>query len=124
MAKKPAAAATPETAAAPAAEKVKMPSANGVTMPGDGTKTRRVWQIADTISATKARPALRYEVMTAGEAEGLSKGTIATQYGKWCTFYGVDKATKADVRKAEKAAVATAPENQAGAPTPEAQTEG
>lgn len=107
--------AAPEAAAVPAKEK--MPSANGVTMPGANTKTRRVWEIADSISAEKARPALRDEVMTAGEAEGLSKGTLATQYGKWCTFYGVDRAAKADIRKQAAAAAATAPENQAGAPT-------
>jgi hypothetical protein len=85
-----------------------MPSANGVTMPGDGTKTRRVWEIADGISSANSRPALRDEVMEAGLAEGLSKGTLATQYGKWCTYYGVDKATKADVRKQLKAEAAPA----------------
>lgn len=108
---------TAETAAAaPAAPaKEKMPSQNGVTMPGDGTKTRRVWEIADAISKTQNRPAMRDEVMKQGEAKGLSKGTLATQYGKWCTFYGVDKNVKADIRKQEKEAKATAPENQPGA---------
>lgn len=102
---------TTAAAAKPVKEaKPKMPAANGVTMPGDGTKTRRVWEIADAVSSAAGRPALRDEVMEKGLAENLSKGTVATQYGKWCTYYGVDKATKADIRKQEKAAAEPAAE--------------
>jgi len=100
---------TPAAETKPAKEpKPKMPAANGVTMPGDGTKTRRVWEIADAISVAAGRPALRDEVMEQGLAENLSKGTLATQYGKWCTYYGVDKAAKAEVRKSMKAPAAEA----------------
>ena len=36
---------------------------NGVTRPAAGTKTARVWEIADEISAAAGRAALREEVM-------------------------------------------------------------
>lgn len=101
-----------EGAAAPAAEAkpAKEPKApkperlvqNGVTRPAEGTKTARVWDIADSISAAKGRPALREEVMAAGEAEGLNRGTIATQYARWTEFFGVSKADRAAARQAEK----------------------
>jgi hypothetical protein len=103
-------AADQAAAAAPAAPpKPALETQNGVTKPAEGTKTRKVWDTANTISAEKKRPALRDEVMTALLADGMSKGTIATQYGRWCTFYGVDKASRAAARAAEKPATPAAP---------------
>lgn len=96
------AAEAPEAEAKPAKpEKI---TQNGVTRPAAGTKTAAVWDIADRISAEKHRPALREEVMTAGEAEGLNRGTIATQYARWTDFFGVSKEARAAVREAEKPA--------------------
>lgn len=109
MAKTKPEAAEGEAPAAPKEEKIKMPRKNGVTMPKDGTKTRAVWTIADQIAAEKGRPAFRDEVMTAATAAGLEKGTIATQYGKWCTFYGLDGATLRKHKEEEKAKSAPAP---------------
>ncbi len=87
----PEAEATEDEVAVPAP---KQPSANGVTRPKDGTKTGRVWAIADDLS-TKAGPASRKDVLQAGEAERLNPATIATQYGRWRKFYGLGKAVKA-----------------------------
>lgn len=89
-----------ETAAEPKAPKIELTEKNGVKQPRDGSKTRAVWALADEISRAKKSPALRGEVMEAGLANGLSKGTVATQYGKWCTFHGV---TPADKKVAEPA---------------------
>lgn len=114
--------ATPATEA-PAAEAPKviekpaLLKQNWVTQPTAGSKTRRIWDIATEISQASGRAALRDEVMERGEAEGLSKGTIATQYGKWCQYYGVSveqrKAVRAEMRpapapKAEPSAEPTA----------------
>lgn len=93
------AAPAPEAETPKVADKPKLLSQNGVTQPSEGTKTRRVWDIATEISTSVNRPALRDEVMAQGEKEGLSKGTIATQYGKWCQFYGVS----VEQRKAARA---------------------
>lgn len=88
------------TGAAPVETKAPKDIQNGITRPGEGTATRRVWDIADGISAQEQRPALREEVMNAGLAEGLNKGTIATQYAKWTTYYGVPAADRSAARKA------------------------
>lgn len=95
---------TPEAGSEAAAARVELAKSNGVTQPRSGTKTRRVWEIADEISADKGRPALRGEVMEKGNAEGLSQGTIATQYGRWCGFHGVTKEMLKAARDAEKPA--------------------
>lgn len=104
------AAATEEGSAAPAAEekekkpKVERLQRNGVTRPADGTKTAAVWDIADAISAEKRRPALREEVMERGEASGLNKGTIATQYARWTEYNGVTKEQRTAARESLKPA--------------------
>lgn len=74
---------------------------NGVTRPSTGA-TRRVWEIADAISAAKKSPAERAEVTEAAEKEGLVKGTIHTQFGRWRKYYGL--VTPADERAAKLAA--------------------
>jgi len=83
-------AATATAEAAPA--KVKQPQANGVTRPAPGTATGRVWEIFDSLGAAKGGTPARKDVMEAGKAEGLNEATIATQYGRACKFYGVNRA--------------------------------
>ena len=103
--------------------KVEREKRNNVTKPAAGTVTGRVWEVADEVSRAQGRPALRGEVMAILDAEGVSKGTIATQYGKWCTYYGVDKATRAAVREANKPATNDA-EGQGDADPDDAGDEG
>ena len=123
------AAAEPITEAPAKAERVKLVEQNGVSQPQEGTKTRRVWDIATELSTALGRPALRDEVMEKALAEGMNRGTIATQYGKWCTFYNVStearKAVRADnneskaaQKKAAKAAEKAAAAPAAAEPTP------
>ena len=101
---------TDEVEAAPKAKKAPRESENGVTKPAEGTKTGKVWEIADDISRHQSRPALREEVMTAGLDLGLNRGTIATQYSRWTQFYGVSaadrKVVRGQVRDATKEAAA------------------
>ena len=97
-------------------ERPKLETANGVAKPAEGSKTRRGWDIASSSSAEKQRPALRSEVMEVALAEGLNRGTVATQYGKWCTFYAVTS----DARKSVRAENREAAEAQAAATEAEA----
>lgn len=78
---------------------------NGVTRPATGS-TRRVWEIADALSQEKGAPASRKEVTEAAEKEGLVIGTIHTQYGRWCKYYGLVKPAeeRARIRAEAKAA--------------------
>jgi hypothetical protein len=50
-------------------------------------KTRRVWQIADAITAEKGRRAARGEVRERMVAEGGNPNTANTQYQAWKTDY-------------------------------------
>lgn len=75
----------PEVAETPAAPKDER---NGVTRPAGGV-TRRVWEIADEISAKKGEPAERKEVTEIAEAENVNTGTIHTQFGRWRKYYGL-----------------------------------
>lgn len=106
----PAAPAPAETKPA----KPKLESRNGVSRPAAGSKTAQVWDIADKISAEAKRPALREEVMSAGEKAGLNRGTIATQYARWTEFFGVTKEQRSAAREASKPATAA----PAGEPAP------
>ena len=113
------AAAEGAPAAAPAAPvKPKLESRNGVSRPAAGSKTAEVWTIADRISAEKKRPALREEVMAAGEAAKLNRGTIATQYARWTEFFGVTKEQRAAARDAEKPVPATPPAGETAPAVP------
>ena len=91
-------AAVPAPVAMPA-----MPKQNGITRPKPGTKTGRVWEIADALSAQANAPAPRKNVIAQGVAEGINPATLATQYGRWRRFHGlarepVAKAPVADVK--------------------------
>lgn len=94
--------------AAPAPAKVARESSNGITRPGEGTLTREIWDVADAISAEAQRPALRDEVFAKIREKhpDISKGTLATQYVRWGTFYGVTKEIRASARAERKEAAA------------------
>lgn len=96
-------AGTPEVAPIqPPAPKPPKIEANGVTRPTAGTKTGRVWEIADQLSAAKGGPADRKDVMAQGKAEGINESTVMTQFGRWREFHGL-------VNKRAAAAPAAAP---------------
>lgn len=92
----PAAPKEPKAPKAPKAPAVQREQANGVTRPKAGSKTGRVWEIADSLSAKNA-PATRAAVMEAAIKEDINEATVATQYQRWRTFFGVQpqRATKA-----------------------------
>lgn len=102
---KPAAPKKTEAAEKPAkAPKIERATANGITRPKDDSKTGRIWAIADEISKAQKRPASRAEVMEKAVAEEINEATVATQYQRWRTFYGVER--QAPAPKAEPAAPA------------------
>ncbi len=117
--------ATETPAVEPKAPKPPKDSKNGVTMPAPGTKTRRIWDIADEISQSAGRPALRGEVMDQSRKESLSDGTAGTQYGRWMTYHGVTRddlnAVRDTIREANKPVVE--PTADGAEPTTEATTE-
>lgn len=78
-----------------------MPEQNGVRRPKPGTKTARVWEIADELSAQAGEPAKRGDVLKAYEAEGGNPATGATQFGRWTKFHGL--AAQRRAKKAEEA---------------------
>ena len=53
------------------------------TKPTQGTKTGRVWEIADKISRESGRLAHRKQVVDAYVAEGGNPNTASTQYAYW-----------------------------------------
>ena len=75
---------------------------NGETQPAAGTKTRRVWDIAQEISEQTNRPALRSEVLAQAAQEKINNGTAATQYGRWTKFHGLTKEALNAVRESLK----------------------
>lgn len=97
-----AAAAAPEAEKAPKVERQKQ---NGFTRPLPGSKTGKVWDVADKISAEKKRPALRDEVIEAYKKEvpDARDGTVSTQYSRWCGFHGVQDVLR-KMRAEQKAA--------------------
>lgn len=88
-------------AAAPVAAAPAMPKQNGVTRPKPGTKTGRVWEIADALSAQANAPAPRKNVIAQGVAEGINPATLATQYGRWRRFHGLAREVHAPAPAAD-----------------------
>lgn len=78
---------TDETQAAPQPAK---DAKNGVTRPKSGTKTGRVWEIADAQSANRGKPALRKDVIAECVSEQINEATAATQYGRWRKYNGLE----------------------------------
>jgi hypothetical protein len=62
---------------------------NGVTRPKAGTKTGRIWEIADSLSAQEGAPVARKKVLEAAMAEDINAATAATQYGRWRKYHGL-----------------------------------
>lgn len=90
----PAPAATPDAVGSKkgkkeAKPKVELVTQNNVSRPQDGTRTARVWEIADELSAAAGKPCKRKEVIEKALAEDLNAATAATQYGRWRKFHGL-----------------------------------
>lgn len=103
-----------ETAAAekPAKEtkpKVVREQQNGQTKPGEGTKTRALWDIIDQISADAGEPATRKAVLERAEKEGFNPAMSASLYAQWRKFHGLTgKKAPGAAKPAEPAAPAEA----------------
>jgi hypothetical protein len=104
----PTAAAPTAAVAVPKAVREPLPKQNGVTRPKDGTATGRVWAISDELSAAAGKPAARKDVIAKGVAEGINPATLATQYGKWRRFFGLQKEVKVAAPAAAAPAAADA----------------
>lgn len=52
-------------------------------MPGEGTRTRRVWEIADAVTRETGRRAARRDVVEQFVAENGNPNTANTQYQHW-----------------------------------------
>lgn len=80
--------------AKPAAKAPKAPRAdrvekNGIVQPREGSKTRKVWDIAAKLTEKNGNTAHRGEVIAAAIKVDIDKGTAATQYGYWRAFNGI-----------------------------------
>lgn len=62
-------------------------SSGPATQPSHGSKTGRVWEIAEVVWAKNANTtdwkALRPKIVKACEEEGINSSTASVQYGKW-----------------------------------------
>ena len=67
---------------------------NGVARPHAGTKCAHVWEIADTISSEKQRPAEKQETLDACVAAGLKLGNATCEYARWKRFNGLTRKAK------------------------------
>jgi len=92
--------------AEPKAPKVVLVEQNGVTQPREGSKTRRIWNIANEVSTAKNAPALLAEVKDLALAENLNPATIQTQYNRWRTFHGLPPQGRAKSAPAAEPVVA------------------
>lgn len=104
MAKKDETTAAPEAEAAPKAPKIELRESNGITEPREGSKTRRVWDIANEIGAATGVPPTLADVMAKARDEGLNDATVQTQYNRFRKFYGLPPQGRA--KKAEEPAAA------------------
>ena len=102
-------------ATAPVVEKPAKVEQNGVTRPKEGTKTGKVWEFADELSAAINAPAKRADVLAKANAAGINPATTTTQYGRWRKFHGLGK-------EVAEAAPATTETTEATESTPEAGT--
>lgn len=75
---------------APAKDKPVKDEQNGVVRPKTGTKTGRVWEIADELSKKAKKPASRKAVLEKTNGEGINSATAATQYGRWRKYHGLE----------------------------------
>jgi hypothetical protein len=84
-------------------------SQNGITRPVAGSKTGRVWEIADELSAAAKAPASRKEVLAKAEAEGINPATATTQHGRWREYHGLVNKRPNALEKAEADPASVAP---------------
>lgn len=82
---------------------------NGVTRPKAGTKTGRVWEIADEKASASGGRARRKDVLAQCEAEELNAATAATQYGRWRKYNGLEGRDEVDTPDVETEQAAEAP---------------
>jgi hypothetical protein len=54
-----------------------------LSVPAKGTKTGRIWELAERISFEKMRTAKRQEVIDVFVGEGGNANTASTQYSQW-----------------------------------------
>jgi hypothetical protein len=66
-----------------------MPRQNSITRPSGGTVTSRVWDIADGLRSELGDVPARGAVIAKGQAEGINRETLSTQYGRWQKFHGL-----------------------------------
>jgi len=90
----------------PAAAAIK-DTQNGVTRPKAGTKTCRIWEIADSLSAQEGAPVARKKVLEAAMAEDINAATAATQYGRWRKYHGLGAKPKGAVEGGDGSDVST-----------------
>jgi hypothetical protein len=96
--------AAPEAEATPKKPKIELRESNGITEPREGSKTRRVWDIANEIGTETGAPPTLADVKARAQAEGLNDATIQTQYNRFRKFYGLPPQGRA--KKAEEPAAA------------------
>jgi len=76
------------------APKVELVTQNGISRPAAGSKTSRIWDISDELSAIAGSPAKRKDVIAKAMTEDLNAATAATQYGRWRKFFGLGAEVK------------------------------
>lgn len=78
---------------------------NGVARPKPGTKTGRIWEIADELSAQLGHPVPRKKVLEVAISENMNPATAATQYGRWRRYHGLGAETVATATAEEDVSV-------------------
>lgn len=63
---------------------------NEYVRPGDGTKTGKVWNIADSLKSKLGRCPTRGEVLAVAKTGKLNLQMASTQYGRWRGFNGIE----------------------------------
>lgn len=83
--------------------------------PRPGTRTGRVWEVADEITRDTGRRASRREVVERIVTESGNRGTASTQYQHWKTSYDATNAPVApddDLRNVESQSLSVAPDGR------------
>jgi membrane protein involved in colicin uptake len=64
---------------------------NGITMPKEGSQSRKIWDICNKLSEVKGSVIERKKLMGSTDVTEFNSTTVSVQFGKWKTFYGLDK---------------------------------
>lgn len=78
---------------------------NGIARPKPGTKTGRIWEIADELSAQLGHPVPRRKVLEVAINENMNPATAATQYGRWRKYHGLGAETEVTAEAEEDVSV-------------------